>query len=95
MHPFRLLLALLGLLLVAAALPAQTNLLGGWEGFWSRESGQGSPEISPAGAAAAGSLKIRHRGSKDWSVGNTVRLAVQAGEVYRWSARSQGGRRWN
>jgi hypothetical protein len=87
------------LVLVLAALPAladQGVLLPnggfeagteGWHAFWTRDAGAGAAaldvEVRHDGEQ---SIRIEHRGDKDWSLGHTLRLRVQPGEIFELSA---------
>jgi hypothetical protein len=83
------------LVLAAAAAPAQPLLpnggfeegLAGWGALWTRDAGAGSAAIDRRerhGGRQA--VRVEHTGERDWSLGSSLTLAVQPGDVYDLSA---------
>lgn len=61
--------------------------LGGWDQFWVRVPGAGTAELySEAKHGGDRSVRIVHRGEKDWSLASAERLPVAHGEIIEFSA---------
>ena len=82
--------------LAGAPAAANDNPLAGFHGFWSRETKAGSAVADatqrPEGKDAGPSIRVEHRGQKDWSLTGRERLTVAAGDVLEIAAdlRAQG-----
>ncbi|MCX8155941.1 MAG: glycoside hydrolase [Verrucomicrobiae bacterium] len=80
-----------GLLFSAQSAPIITNAgfeasLGGWR-TWSREPGALKAALDPASPhAGQAALRLEHTGEQDWCLEPQVRLQVQPGEVYEYTA---------
>jgi Glycosyl hydrolases related to GH101 family, GH129/Carbohydrate binding domain len=60
--------------------------LAGWNPFWSRQPSAGSVEIEKTTARQGkNSVRIRHRGTDDWSLAAAEPLRVRPGELYVFS----------
>lgn len=78
---------LLPLLMLCAMSSAQPIPLEAYLPLWSREKELGSAVVDE-GVRHGGkaSLRIEHRGEKDWSLATPTRVAVKEGEIYELSA---------
>ncbi len=65
--------------------PDFENGLKGWEGFWSRDQGEGL--VQATRSQEGWGAQISHRGSRDWSFGSASRVPLKPGEGYQFSAR--------
>lgn len=90
----RLLLPLLAVCVAVAADPVERAVNGGvedgtagWDRLWTREPGGGTAAIARDGAHGGGACwVVEHRGARDWSLAQSARVPVRAGDLLRLSA---------
>lgn len=94
MAPCRPLLLALTAILLSAAEPPELAVNGGiedgasgWDQLWTRDAGMGSATVDQRGPhAGAAAWRIEHRGTRDWSLSQSRRIAVRPGELLALSA---------